>query len=214
MPRSVVASIVAATGITAVPAVLIGMFYGVAAWYSPIYLLSIALAVGSGALIGFIGARVAIARVLPSRPMLAVSVFLAGATAVYAAWAAQAAVSWPGLSFGAANPRNLIEYARILYEFGGITVETKNTATEYVGPGLVVIWIAEALTIAGGGGGHFDSDLSCPGTAIVRRLRNREEVGTRHPSHGTPGQPFGRKRAVVRGSTGLHLPTPERIGGR
>jgi len=153
MPKrrpTVLVSIAAMAGTGVLSAFIAGVAYGVAAWYSPHVILNIALTIGTASVVGWVIARVAIAYVLPWRSLLLAAGLSAGAVALYASWGTNAVVRIPGVRLDAFHPRFLAAYVHCLYENGSITVEGESGVDTYKGPGLVALWIVEALCLTGG----------------------------------------------------------------
>ena len=135
---------------TAFSAFVVGCAYALAAWYSPFALLNVSLTIGVACLLGWLVAKLAVACVMPSRKALCLVGVLAGLIALYSSWGTNAAIRIPGIVTEGFSPGFLSAFAHELYTHGSVEIEGDAGNTEFKGPGLLVLWIVEAVILAVG----------------------------------------------------------------
>ncbi len=135
----------------ALSAFAIGCVYALAAWYSPIALLNVAITIGVACTIGWLVAKISIACLVPSRTFLWVAGFLAGLIALYASWGTNAAIRIPGVLTAGFSPDFLIAFAHELYANSDVRIEGETGGvTVFEGPWLLALWIVEAAVLVVG----------------------------------------------------------------
>ncbi len=149
-PSSRFASFVTMLGGVALSALLIGGLYGVAAWFSPLAVLNVALTIVVAVAMGAVVAQMAVACVMPSRLLLGAMAIMAGAMVMYVSWGTNAAIRIPGLGLSALDPRFLLAFGQELYAHSSVEIEGEARNTKFEGDGLIVLWLVEAAVVTVG----------------------------------------------------------------